>query len=97
MSIDPRDPEQVQEFVTHSWYKYADETKGLHPWDGVTEPNYELGAKTKGTRTNIQQIDESAKYSWIKAPRWRGHAMDAAFDGLERVWPHATPVGIANC
>ena len=74
--VDPRDPEQVQEFVPHSWYKYADESKGLHPWDGVTEPNYQLGKATKGTRTHIQQIDESAKYSWIKSPRWRGHAME---------------------
>jgi hydrogenase large subunit len=74
--IDPRDPEQIQEFVTHSWYKYADDTKGLHPWDGVTEPNFALGKGTKGTKTHIQQIDESAKYSWIKAPRWRGHAVE---------------------
>ena len=74
--VDPRDPEQIQEFVTHSWYKYADDTKGLHPWDGVTEPNFALGKGTKGTKTNIQQIDESAKYSWIKAPRWRGHAVE---------------------
>ncbi len=74
--VDVRDPEQVQEFVAHSWYKYADETKGLHPWDGVTEPNFELGAKTKGSRTHIEEIDESAKYSWIKSPRWRGHAME---------------------
>jgi hydrogenase large subunit len=74
--VDPRDPEQIQEFVTHSWYRYADESKGLHPWDGVTEPNFVLGDKTKGTRTKIDAIDESAKYSWIKAPRWRGHAME---------------------
>jgi hydrogenase large subunit len=76
LPIDPRDPEQVQEFVTHSWYKYADDKKGLHPWDGVTEPNFALGKGTKGTKTNIEQIDESAKYSWIKAPRWRGHAVE---------------------
>lgn len=74
--VDVRDPEQVQEFVAHSWYRYADETKGLHPWDGVTEPDYKLGNKTKGTRTHIEEIDESAKYSWIKSPRWRGHAME---------------------
>lgn len=74
--VDPADPEQVQEWVTHSWYKYPDEAKGLHPWDGITEPNYELGAKTKGTRTDIKELDESAKYSWIKAPRWRGHAVE---------------------
>jgi hydrogenase large subunit len=76
LPVDPRDPEQIQEFVSHSWYKYADEAKGLHPWDGVTEPHYELGGKTKGTRTAIEQIDENAKYSWIKSPRWRGHAVE---------------------
>ncbi|MCI4663460.1 MAG: nickel-dependent hydrogenase large subunit [Neomegalonema sp.] len=74
--VDVRDPEQIQEFVPHSWYAYPDESKGLHPWDGITEPNYVLGAKTKGSRTAIEQLDESAKYSWIKAPRWRGHPME---------------------
>ncbi|MDD1622788.1 MAG: nickel-dependent hydrogenase large subunit [Methylococcaceae bacterium] len=74
--VDLTDPEQIKEFVPHSWYKYSDETKGLHPWDGVTEPNFKLGSNTKGDRTNIQELDEGAKYSWIKAPRWRGHAME---------------------
>ena len=50
--VDLRDPEQIQEFVAHSWFSYADETKGLHPWDGVTEPNFVLGPNTKGTRTH---------------------------------------------
>ncbi|VVC82676.1 nickel-dependent hydrogenase large subunit [Sideroxydans sp. CL21] len=76
LPIDPRDPEQVQEFVNHSWYKYPDESKGLHPWDGVTEANYQLGENTKGTRTAIKELDENAKYSWIKSPRWRGHAVE---------------------
>lgn len=75
--VDLRDPNQVQEFVTHSWYKYPDETKGLHPWDGITEANYQPeGPNFKGTRTRIEALDESAKYSWIKAPRWKGHAME---------------------
>ena len=74
--VDLTDPAQIQEFVPHSWYKYPDETKGLHPWDGITDPHYELGPNAKGTSTNIEQIDEGAKYSWIKAPRWRGHAME---------------------
>ena len=74
--VDLRDADEIQEFVPHSWYKYADESKGLHPWDGVTEPNYELGPATKGTKTNIQELDEGGKYSWIKAPRWKGHAME---------------------
>ncbi len=74
--VDLADPEQIQEFVPHSWYTYPDESKGLHPWDGITEPNYVLGPKLKGTSTAIEEIDEGAKYSWIKAPRWRGHAME---------------------
>lgn len=75
--VDLTDPNEIQEFVPHSWYKYADESKGLHPWDGVTESNYNPeGPKFKGARDNIEQVDESAKYSWIKAPRWKGHAME---------------------
>ena len=76
MDVDLKDPAQVQEWVTHSWYKYADESKGLHPFDGVTEANFAIGPNTKGTRTNIQEIDESAKYSWVKSPRWKGHAVE---------------------
>ena len=74
--VDPRNPEEIQEFVTHSWYKYPDEKKGLHPWDGETAPNFVLGKNTKGTKTDIKELDESAKYSFIKAPRWKGHAME---------------------
>ncbi|MDR2711222.1 MAG: nickel-dependent hydrogenase large subunit, partial [Burkholderiales bacterium] len=59
-----------------SWYKYAETGKGLHPFDGVTEPNYVLGSNAKGKRTEWQQLDENAKYSWIKAPRWRGQPME---------------------
>ncbi|MGY8684828.1 nickel-dependent hydrogenase large subunit [Bradyrhizobium sp. UFLA05-153] len=76
LPIDHADPEQIQEFVTHSWYKYADESQGLHPWDGVTEPNYVLGRNAKGTKTDIKELDEGGKYSWIKAPRWRGNAVE---------------------
>ncbi|MET3355646.1 UNVERIFIED_ORG: hydrogenase large subunit [Xanthobacter viscosus] len=76
--IDPRNPDEVQEFVAHSWYTYGDanKDKGLHPWDGITDPQYVLGPNAKGTRTNIEAVDENAKYSWIKAPRWKGNAVE---------------------
>lgn len=74
--VDVRDPDQIQEYIAHSWYQYSDDNIGLHPWDGVTEPNFELGPNTKGTKTNIENIDEGGKYSWLKAPRWRGNAME---------------------
>ena len=74
--VDTRDPDQVQEYVEHSWYKYEDDARGLHPWDGVTEPNFKLGPNAQGTKTNIEAVDENAKYSWLKAPRWKGNAME---------------------
>jgi hydrogenase large subunit len=74
--VDLKAPDQVQEWVTHSWYKQADESKGLHPFDGVTDPNFVLGKDTKGTRTDVKEFDESAKYSWVKAPRWKGNAVE---------------------
>ncbi|EJW11480.1 Uptake hydrogenase large subunit [Rhodovulum sp. PH10] len=76
LPVDLEAPDQIQEYVTHSWYKYADEAKGLHPYDGVTEPNFVLGLATKGTKTNIEAVDEAAKYSFLKAPRWKGNAVE---------------------
>jgi len=76
MDVDLKAADQVQEWVTHSWYKQGDETKGLHPFDGVTEPNFELGKGTKGTRLAVDNFDESAKYSWVKSPRWKGHPVE---------------------
>ncbi|MBS1190898.1 MAG: hyaB [Rhodocyclaceae bacterium] len=74
--VDLRDPAHVQEFVPHSWYRYPDDKAGLHPWDGLTEVDFRLGAKTRQTPDKIEAFDESAKYSYIKAPRWKGHAME---------------------
>jgi len=74
--VDLNDVEQIQEYVNHSWYSYDDESKGLHPSEGVTKPNFELGPNVKGDEKFIKSHDESGKYSWIKAPRWRGHAME---------------------
>ncbi len=74
--VDLKDLNLIQEHVNHSWYKYPDEAKGLHPWDGITDPSFVLGAGTKGTKTNIQNLDESAKYSWVKSPRFKGQPME---------------------
>ena len=42
----------------------------LHPWEGVTEPNY------TGPKPPYKQLDENGQYSWLKAPRWKGNAME---------------------
>jgi hydrogenase large subunit len=73
--VDLNKLDEIREYVTHSWYKYGDEQQGLHPYQGETVPNFDIG-NAKGTKTNIENVDESAKYSWVKAPRWNGHAME---------------------
>ncbi|MBD5607962.1 MAG: nickel-dependent hydrogenase large subunit, partial [Desulfovibrio sp.] len=74
--VSVHDPEQVQEMVEHSWYKYPQGVESLPPQTGVTDPYYVLGPDTVGTPTDIKQLDEKARYSWIKTPRWRGHTME---------------------
>jgi hydrogenase large subunit len=70
LPVDPADPAQIQEEIAHSWYSYPPGKTSLHPWDGVTEPNY------TGPKPPYQQLDENDGYSWLKSPRWRGHAME---------------------
>ncbi|WP_368293902.1 nickel-dependent hydrogenase large subunit [Dehalobacter sp. TBBPA1] len=68
--LDLKDPNHIQEFVSHSWYQYADKDAGLHPWQGRTDPAYD------GPKPPYHNLDQSKKYSWIKTPRWQGHAME---------------------
>jgi hydrogenase large subunit len=71
VEVDGRDPQQIQEFITHSWYEYsAGDATGLHPWDGETQLNY------TGPQPPYKQLDVEAKYSWLKTPRWKGRPME---------------------
>ncbi len=76
LPVNPRDTEEIQEFVDHSWFKYADGKKGLHPWEGDTIPDYQLPKGAEGTKTKFSWLTTDGKYSWVKAPRWKGHAME---------------------
>jgi hydrogenase large subunit len=70
LPVDPGDVNQIQEQVAHSWYEYTDGQTSLHPWEGQTTPKY------TGPKPPFTQLDETAKYSWLKAPRWKGNAME---------------------
>jgi hydrogenase large subunit len=70
LPLDPTDTQQIQEEVAHSWYKYPNGTQGLHPSEGVTEVNY------TGPKPPYAQLDENNGYSFVKAPRWKGHAVE---------------------
>jgi len=69
--VDLGDPSQVQEFVAHSWYDYAGgKDRGLHPYVGETSLNY------TGPQPPYEHLDVEDSYSWLKAPRWKGNAME---------------------
>ncbi|HTV95538.1 MAG TPA: nickel-dependent hydrogenase large subunit [Steroidobacteraceae bacterium] len=61
----------IQEFVAHSWYDYqGGKNTGLHPYRGETQLNY------SGPQPPYANLDTTASYSWLKSPRWKGHAME---------------------
>lgn len=69
--VDLDDPEQIQEFIGHSWYKYSKgKDAGLHPYEGETELDYD------GPQPPYDFLDIKKSYSWIKAPRWKGKPME---------------------
>ncbi len=70
LPVDLADAGQVTEEISHSWYKYPAGKPALHPWDGVTEAHY------TGPKPPYKNLDENRAYSWLKAPRWKGHAVE---------------------
>lgn len=69
--IDLNDDTQIKEYVSHSWYNYqGGKDQGLHPYDGETELNYD------GPQPPYQHLNVDQSYSWMKSPRWKGHAME---------------------
>ncbi len=74
--VDLAAEDQVREEVGRAWYSYPKGVTSLHPYQGETVPHFVLGPGTKGTMTDIRQLDENGPYSWIKTPRWRGHMME---------------------
>jgi len=69
-TVHPVDHQKITEYVTHSWYSYDDESKGKHPWDGETKPNY------TGPQPPYDFLSTDEKYTWMKAPRYDGRAME---------------------
>jgi hydrogenase large subunit len=69
--VDLRRDEEVEEFITHSWYEYKEgNDKGLHPWKGESKVKY------TGPQPPFKQLEVDQKYSYLKTPRWKGHAME---------------------
>ncbi|NNG13289.1 MAG: nickel-dependent hydrogenase large subunit [Halobacteria archaeon] len=62
---------EIQEYIAHSWYDYeAGKELPLHPYAGETSLNY------TGPEPPYEHLDVDQSYSWLKSPRWKGHAME---------------------
>ena len=69
--VDMNAADEIQEYVSHSWYDYdGGKNEGLHPYDGETNLNY------SGPKPPYEQLDVEQSYSWLKSPRWKGNAME---------------------
>jgi hydrogenase large subunit len=71
LPVDLSNTSEIQEFIGHSWLDYTGgNTIGLHPYQGETTAHY------TGPTAPYTNLDPSKPYTWMKAPRWRGHAME---------------------
>lgn len=69
--VDPTNDEEIKEFISRSWYEYSvGDQEGLHPWKGETNIKY------TGPKPPYDYLDVENKYSFLKTPRWKGHAME---------------------
>ncbi|CAK7010509.1 MAG: Hydrogenase-1 large chain [Parabacteroides sp.] len=69
--VDANSPEEIKEYIYHSWYTYTQGDKaGLHPYEGETNLNY------TGPQPPYNHLDVEDKYSWIKTPRWKEEPME---------------------
>jgi hydrogenase large subunit len=65
------DPSKITEYVTHSWYEYAEgDLVAKAPSEGETNPKF------TGPKPPYEFLEVDKKYSWLKAPRYEDHVME---------------------
>jgi hydrogenase large subunit len=71
LPVDGKDPQQVRESISHSWYEDSEgKDDPRHPWDGETRLKY------TGPKPPYEFLEVEQKYSWLKTPRWKGNPME---------------------
>ena len=70
-AVNPRDQQEIKEYIAHSWYAYAGgDNTGLHPWAGETNIAY------SGPKPPFETLEGFEKYSFLKTPRWKENPME---------------------
>ena len=69
--VNPRDQQEIKEYIAHSWYDYdGGNNAGVHPWAGETRINY------TGPKPPFDTLEGFEKYSFLKTPRWKENPME---------------------
>ena len=69
--VNPRDDQEIKEYIAHSWYSYeGGDAAGIHPFSGETKINY------TGPKPPFETLEGYEKYSFLKTPRWKENAME---------------------
>ena len=69
--VNPRDSQEIKEYIAHSWYSYeGGDNEGLHPWAGETQIKY------SGPQPPFESLEGFDKYSFLKTPRWKENPME---------------------
>ena len=69
--VNARDSQEIKEYIAHSWYTYeGGNNEGVHPWAGETTLEY------SGPKPPFETLEGYEKYSFLKTPRWKDHAME---------------------
>ena len=75
LAVDLKDPTQIQEFVDPLLVQVRRRDQGPAPLRRRDRARTSCSARApRARKTDIEELDESAKYSWVKAPRWQGPA-----------------------
>jgi hydrogenase large subunit len=69
--VNPRDTQEIKEYIAHSWYSYeGGNNEGVHPWAGETKIAY------TGPKPPFDSLEGYEKYSFLKTPRWKDNPME---------------------
>ena len=69
--VNPRDSQEIKEYIASSWYTYAEgDNVGIHPWAGETQIKY------SGPKPPFETLEGFSKYSFLKTPRWKENPME---------------------
>ena len=69
--VNPRDSQEIKEYIAHSWYSYeGGDSRGRASVGGETKINY------TGPKPPFETLEGFEKYSFLKTPRWKENPME---------------------